>query len=148
METYEIEQKTLDPKRIIKLIKQIRKDKGWTQLYMAAQLKITQSSYGKIERGDVDITISKLFKILKAINQKPNDFFVMLSQGGYGFYSVDPELNHQIASLKSEMKLQKHQIEYLNEQLGIRDMKIAELKGDNDFDYHFGKKPENKFPPF
>ena len=70
----------MEPYSIIGIIKRIRKHKGFTQHQMAEKLEMKQSSYGKIERGDVDISIGKLFKILKVLSQEPKDFFSILAE--------------------------------------------------------------------
>jgi transcriptional regulator with XRE-family HTH domain len=44
-------------------IKKLRELKNYTQQYMANQLEISQSGYGKIERNETDISITKLEKI-------------------------------------------------------------------------------------
>lgn len=46
-------------------IRKIREMKNLTRDYVAAELEMSTSGYGKIERGEVDLTISKLFKISK-----------------------------------------------------------------------------------
>lgn len=37
--------------------------KGYSQLYLASRLNISQSSYNKLENGKVEMTLSMLFKI-------------------------------------------------------------------------------------
>jgi transcriptional regulator with XRE-family HTH domain len=49
-------------------IKKLRELKNYTQQYMADQLDISQSGYGKIERNETDISISKLEKIAKILD--------------------------------------------------------------------------------
>jgi len=44
-------------------IKKIREIKNLTREYVAAELQMSTSGYGKIERGEIDLTISKLYKI-------------------------------------------------------------------------------------
>ena len=48
-------------------IKKIRELKNLTREYMADELKMSTSGYGKIERGEVDLTVSKLKKIAIAL---------------------------------------------------------------------------------
>lgn len=48
-------------------IKKIRELKNLTRKYMADELKMSTSGYGKIERGEVDLTVSKLKKIAKVL---------------------------------------------------------------------------------
>lgn len=48
---------------VYKNIRKIRELKNLTREYVAAELKMSSSGYGKIERGDVDLTVSKLIEI-------------------------------------------------------------------------------------
>jgi transcriptional regulator with XRE-family HTH domain len=50
-------------KDIAKNIKSIRELKNLTRDYVAAEMDMSTSGYGKIERGEIDLTISKLFRI-------------------------------------------------------------------------------------
>jgi transcriptional regulator with XRE-family HTH domain len=53
---------------IYKNIKKIRELKNLTREFVADELEMSTSGYGKIERGEVDLTISKLDKIAKVFN--------------------------------------------------------------------------------
>ncbi len=53
-------------------IKKLRELKNFTQQYMADQLELSLSGYGKIERNDTDISISKLEKIAKILHTDIN----------------------------------------------------------------------------
>lgn len=44
-------------------IRKIRELKGWTRDHLAAELNLSPSGYGKIERGEVELTLSKLYQI-------------------------------------------------------------------------------------
>ncbi|MES2806240.1 MAG: helix-turn-helix transcriptional regulator [Bacteroidota bacterium] len=57
----------MNPK-VYKNIKKIRELKNFTREFMADKLKMSTSGYGKIERGEVDLTISKLVKIAIVLN--------------------------------------------------------------------------------
>ena len=48
---------------IFKNIKKIRELKNLTREYVADEIEMSTSGYGKIERGEVDLTFSKLNKI-------------------------------------------------------------------------------------
>ena len=49
--------------QIAENIKKFRELKNYTRDQMADELDMSLSGYGKLERGEVDITISKLYKI-------------------------------------------------------------------------------------
>jgi len=54
--------------QIAENIKKFRELKNLTRDQMAADLEMSLSGYGKLERGEVDITISKLYKIAEVLN--------------------------------------------------------------------------------
>lgn len=49
-------------------IRKIRELKNMTREYVAEELKMSMSGYGKIERGEVDLTVSKLTEISKVLD--------------------------------------------------------------------------------
>lgn len=52
---------------VYKNIKRIRELKDLTREYVAAELNMSTSGYGKIERGEVDLTLSKLIQIANVL---------------------------------------------------------------------------------
>lgn len=48
---------------IYKNIKKIRELKNFTREYVAGELGMSTSGYGKIERGEVDLTITKISRL-------------------------------------------------------------------------------------
>lgn len=52
---------------VYKNIKKIRELKNLTREHVADELKMSTSGYGKIERGEVDLTVSKLVKIANVL---------------------------------------------------------------------------------
>lgn len=52
----------------IQNIKRIREQKGISQDYMAMELGISQSTYTKLERGEVNLYVDRLLKIAKVLN--------------------------------------------------------------------------------
>ena len=49
-------------------IKKIRELKNHTREFVAYELGMSTSGYGKIERGEVDLTISKIIKIASVLD--------------------------------------------------------------------------------
>jgi transcriptional regulator with XRE-family HTH domain len=49
-------------------IRKIRELKNLTREYVAEELKMSMSGYGKIERGEVDLTVSKFIEIAKVLD--------------------------------------------------------------------------------
>lgn len=60
---------------IIDNIRAIRLFKGYTQDYMAQKLDIDVSTYGKIERGQIDLTVDRLELIAKIFEMEIADLF-------------------------------------------------------------------------
>jgi len=50
-------------KKTYENIRKIREMSDLTRDYVAAELEMSTSGYGKIERGEIDLTLSKLVKI-------------------------------------------------------------------------------------
>lgn len=64
-------------KGIYTKIKQIREEKGFSQEFMAVQMKISQGYYAKIENGQKDLTFNKLVRISEIFNTR---LYVLLKE--------------------------------------------------------------------
>lgn len=53
--------------KVCRTIKHFRELKNTTREYIAAELSMTTSGYSKIERGEVDMSLKKLFKISEVL---------------------------------------------------------------------------------
>lgn len=58
-------------------IRKIRELMGLTREHVASELKMSPSGYGKIERGEVDLTISRLFHIAEVFNVPPSSILFL-----------------------------------------------------------------------
>lgn len=58
-------------------IRRIRELKNFTREYVAAELNMSSSGYGKIERGEVDLTVSKLYKISNILGVTPSSILYL-----------------------------------------------------------------------
>jgi len=58
-------------RKVYENIRKIRELKNLTREYVAAELNMSPSGYGKIERGDVDLAVSKLIEISKVLDVSP-----------------------------------------------------------------------------
>ncbi|MGM0857301.1 MAG: helix-turn-helix domain-containing protein [Pseudomonadota bacterium] len=54
-----------------KKIRKIRKEKGFTQDAVALASRIDRSYMGRIERGEVSITVEKLYEIAEVLGCEP-----------------------------------------------------------------------------
>ena len=99
-------------------IKKLRELKNLTQEHFAKELDMTQSAYSKIEKGETDISYSKLQKIAEALQLRPEDilsfneqivFNVMNNKVGNGLV-----INHVTGEAKN---LYESQINSLKEEI-------------------------------
>lgn len=65
--------KTMDIKIISANIKKYRELKGLTREVVASELDMSVSGYSKIERGEIDLTITKLQKISEVLGVSASD---------------------------------------------------------------------------
>lgn len=63
------------PTKLYKRIKFFRGINGWTQEFMAEKLKMSVIGYGNIERGDTDVTLSRLEEIAKILGIELQELF-------------------------------------------------------------------------
>lgn len=94
-------------------IRKLRQERGISQENVADELGITHSAYAKIERGETDPNLSRLFDLAKIFNIGITDFFTeekaitSLSepQENYGGSSKEDieKLNQLILKLLSEI---------------------------------------------
>jgi len=58
---------------IFENIKKIRELKNLTREFVSQKLNMSSNNYGRIERGEVDLTISKLYKISDVLEVSVHD---------------------------------------------------------------------------
>lgn len=56
-------------------IKEIREQSNLSKEYVAIQMEITISDYNKIEKGKVDLKLSKLDRLVKILGTKKSEIF-------------------------------------------------------------------------
>jgi len=64
-------------KNISKNIRTIREMKHLTRKFVAYEMEMSISGYGKIERGEIDLTVSKLTKIAAIFGVSLNDLLFL-----------------------------------------------------------------------
>lgn len=69
---------TFTVKIIYENIRRIRISKGYSQEYVASKLGMNQSNYGKLEKGNTQLTIERLEQIAKVL--EVNMFTIMISE--------------------------------------------------------------------
>jgi transcriptional regulator with XRE-family HTH domain len=119
-------------------IKSIRKQKGISQEYLAYQLGIDYSTYGKIERGAISLTVDRLEKIAAILEVTVEDIFKWRAESSekediMRALSDQKNLNEQLIQENERMK---KEVELLKQQLSDKEKIIFLLenklnKGEN-----------------
>lgn len=65
---------------LLELLAQKRADSGLTQIQLAKRLKVTQSAYSKLERGELRLDVVQLRSILAELDITLTDFITELEQ--------------------------------------------------------------------
>jgi transcriptional regulator with XRE-family HTH domain len=111
-------------------IRKIREGKEITIKYMAGELEMTASAYYKIERGEINIGVSRLESIAKILKVSVVDFFQDKKEPSF---AEDPLKNYGFATkadieqLTQMMKQLKTEFENLKNKMG-RSTKPASKK--------------------
>jgi transcriptional regulator with XRE-family HTH domain len=110
-------------------IRFLRLFKDWSQEEMAKNLHMTTKGYAKIERGEVDITISKLKQISKALGVELKELIGLDDKNVFNFIencqsSIQAQSNNGVFELGEC----KHELEKAQLLLEQKDKEIAYLK--------------------
>lgn len=106
----------------LKKIKELRQKHNLSQSYVAEKLNIRQSNYGKLERGEAQFTLDKVFMIASVFNVPAYLLLYDEDKDEWPFFDKESELT--IEAYKKENEL----LEMSNEQL----LKIIELKNQSE----------------
>lgn len=82
-------------------IKNLRKLKGISQADMGDRLGMSQNNFGKIERGEIDLTINRLKQIAKALNVSLKEVLFPESLQDKAI----PELTRELEIIKREKEV-------------------------------------------
>lgn len=102
---------------ILQTIKEHRLDKGYTNEVMAYELDISPSTYNKIERNEIKLTVERLIQIMDILEIKGNKIFKsdetkLLNQQIYDnaigyqvekYYHDNKELFEKLLSAKDDL---------------------------------------------
>ncbi len=101
---------------VIENIKNIRRSKGISQESIAYDLGIDYSTYGKIERGQISLTVDRLEKVAKILQVSVEEIYKWDKKGGskdnenekirLEYYKHILEIEH----LKAELELARQQL--------------------------------------
>lgn len=109
------------------IIALMRKVKGWTQEEMAEQLAMSVNGYSKIERGETNISTTKLEKLANIFGIESQDFFNFDGQVILNLVSCNDQSNNKILNQNSIVDCQ-HELEKAQLLLVQKDKEIAYLK--------------------
>ena len=84
----------MEIKDISSNIKKFRELKSLTREYLAAELEMSVSGYSKIERGEIDLTVSKLQKIADVLDVSVSE---ILNFDATTIFNISN--NHQVQNL-------------------------------------------------
>lgn len=77
-------------------IRELRKERGFSQEQIALRAEITTSYFGQIERGQANPSIDLLEKICEAMNVKTSDIFTDTNTNLLGIDSLSMQILHQL----------------------------------------------------
>lgn len=124
--------------KIAEKLKHLREEKGYSQEYMATQLDLTPSAYGKIERGITELTVSKVTKIAQVFNISLSKLFdiddstslnITTNNGHQSLYTNSEVYHYQKEFIDTLSKNHAKEIERIENQLKQKDELIKELMG-------------------
>jgi transcriptional regulator with XRE-family HTH domain len=105
---------------LIQNIRIIRKQKGISQESVAYDLGIDYSTYGKIERGQIALTVDRLEKIAKILGVTIDELY----QWNSGLGPISPDLgpdkeSPQVKELKIKLQKAFAELEALRREVGL-----------------------------
>lgn len=122
--------------RLRQNIRDIREDKHLTQADMAEKLGLSETGYAKIERGESQIKIERLFQIAQVLDVSPATLIPFGEDGGIVFNNSNDNFsnssNFTLAvgnnALEAEIICLRQMVEAKNAILDSRDREIEALK--------------------
>ena len=115
-------QDKLDIQKIYTNIKWFRELKKLTREQVASELELSLSGYSKIERGEVDVTISKLYKIATILEVDVQQILNFQAAKVFNYH----ERNVQTHNAKSKMII--HSDTYLEKYVKLLEEEVERLK--------------------
>ena len=122
-------------------IRKIREIKGLKQENIADKIGLSLSSYGKIERGEIKLSVDRLSSIAQAMDLSMNAILEFdegvninfsantFNENSHGGYYQNPHFNHQnVEELKSQIETFKGVIANLEHVVQVQKELIDRLK--------------------
>ena len=89
-------------------IRKLRTDKEFNQASMAEELGLTAGAYAKIERGETDLTVTRLFQIAEVLEVPVYD--ILEEKGAGKKFKNESLLELQVFKLLAEMEVLKKEL--------------------------------------
>lgn len=105
-------------------IKNLRELKNITRDMMADELKMSLSGYSKIERGEVDLTISKIAKISEVLEV---DISRVLNFDAKEIFNIHN--NVEESGAKNEFTIKQYEDKYREKYIQMLELEIERLRG-------------------
>jgi transcriptional regulator with XRE-family HTH domain len=102
--------------RISALLIKARTSKGFSQTYIAQQLRISQKAYSYIESGHCKLELTRFLKIAHLTEIHPMEFIEKITEGNPSWESNETKeaaLSKEIQKLESQISLLKLQNSHL-----------------------------------
>ena len=103
-------------KKLINNIKNVRKKKGISQESLAYDLGIDYSTYGKIERGQIGLSVDRLDKIAEILGVSLEDLYGWKKKEEIGKNTSD-DMQIRIEKYVAELEYSKKEIDSLKKRL-------------------------------
>ena len=109
-------------KEITENIKKFRELKNFTREVMADKLEMSVSGYSKLERGDVELTVNKLFKIAELLEVSVSQ---ILNFDASQIFNVS---NNQVANVIAKDQHNHYIDEYKDKYIQLLEAEVERLK--------------------
>lgn len=117
---------------IIKNIKRLREERGLSQEQMAAALEMSTSGYNKVERGSVDVSVSRVEQIAMLLSVQPAALFEFESSQ---IFNISQNKYVQGTGARAE-NMQFSSNEYVQRYIEHLEKEIIELKEEKKSGYN------------
>jgi transcriptional regulator with XRE-family HTH domain len=108
-------------------IKKLRELKNYTQAYMASQLDLSIGGYGKIERDETDVTLSRLNEIAKVLDTSLTTLLEFNSSNIFNQYNNKNATQNAVFQIQNENGL-NDLISKINEEIKNMKNSIANIE--------------------
>jgi transcriptional regulator with XRE-family HTH domain len=102
--------------KLIDNIKNIRKKKGISQESLAYDLGIDYSTFGKIERGQIGLSVDRLDKIAEILGVSVEELYGWKKKENGGKY-ISEDLQARLEECIKELEISKKEIEILKKRI-------------------------------